>query len=69
MVELPKKTIEKCMKEDGAERISDKAKDEMVNYLREELYRATRASIDAAQLGKRKTIMARDVKFAIKNLL
>ena len=67
MVELPEKTIERCMKEDGADRISKEAKEEMAIFLRETLYKATRASIDAAKLGKRRTIMAKDVKFAIKN--
>lgn len=69
MVELPEKTIERCMKEDGADRISKEAKEEMSIFLRDVLFRATRASVDAAKLGKRKTIMAKDVKFAINNLI
>lgn len=69
MVELPEKTIERCMKEDGADRISKEAKEEMSIFLRDVLFRATKASVDAAKLGKRKTIMAKDVKFAINNLI
>lgn len=69
MVELPEKTIERCMKEDGADRISKEAKEEMGIFLRDVLLRATKASVDAAKLGKRKTIMAKDVKFAINNLI
>lgn len=69
MVELPEKTIERCMKEDGADRISKEAKEEMGIFLRDVLFKATKASVDAAKLGKRKTIMAKDVKFAINNLI
>lgn len=69
MVELPEKTIERCMKEDGANRVSKEAKEEMAIFLREMLFKATKASVDAAKLGKRRTIMGKDVKFAIKNLI
>lgn len=69
MVELPEKTIERCMKEDGANRVSKEAKEEMSIFLREMLFKATQASVEAAKLGKRKTIMAKDVKFAINNLI
>ena len=69
MVELPEKTIERCMKEDGANRVSKEAKEETAIFLREMLFKATKASVDAAKLGKRRTVMGKDVKFAIKNLI
>lgn len=68
MVELPKAPIERIMKNAGAERISDDAKVELIEYLEELIFNITVESNKKAKIAKRKTIKADDIKLAIKDL-
>jgi histone H3/H4 len=68
MSKIPKAPIGRIMKESGAERISEDAKDELTNYLEEVAANVTTEAKKAAELAKRKTIKADDIKLAIKNL-
>ena len=65
MAELPKAPITRIMKDAGADRISEDAKDALVAYLEEVAIDVTKKAIAAAGLAKRKTIKADDIKFAI----
>ncbi|MCI7292045.1 histone-like transcription factor (CBF/NF-Y) and archaeal histone [Methanobrevibacter woesei] len=68
MVELPKAPIERIMKNAGAERISDDAKVELIEYLEQLIFDITVESNKKAKIAKRKTIKADDIKLAIKDL-
>lgn len=68
MVELPKAPIERIMKNAGAERISDDAKVELIEYLEQLIFDITVESNKKAKIAKRKTIKANDIKLAIKDL-
>ncbi|MDL2271158.1 histone family protein [Methanobrevibacter sp. OttesenSCG-928-I08] len=68
MSNIPKAPIGRIMKEAGAERISEDAKDELTNYLEEVATNVTVEAKKAAEFAKRKTIKADDIKLAIKNL-
>ena len=65
MAELPKAPVTRIMKDAGADRISEDAKDALVAYLEEVATDVTKKAIAAAGLAKRKTIKADDIKFAI----
>lgn len=65
MAELPKAPITRIMKDAGADRISEDAKDALVAYLEEVATDVTKKAIAASGLAKRKTIKADDIKFAI----
>ena len=68
MVELTKAPIERIMKNAGAERISDDAKVELIEYLEQLIFDITVESNKKAKIAKRKTIKADDIKLAIKDL-
>ena len=68
MVELPKAPMERIMKNEGAERISDDAKVELIEYLEQLIFDITVESNKKAKIAKRKTIKADDIKLAIKDL-
>ncbi|WP_409200149.1 histone family protein [Methanobrevibacter sp. DSM 116169] len=68
MSNIPKAPIARIMKESGAERISEDAKDELTNYLEEVAANVSTEAKKAAEFAKRKTIKAEDIKLAIKNL-
>ena len=68
MVDLPKAPIERIMKNAGAERISDDAKVELIEYLEQLIFDITVESNKKAKIAKRKTIKADDIKLAIKDL-
>lgn len=68
MVELPKAPIERIMKNAGAERISDDAKVELIEYLEQLIFDITVESNKKAKIAKRKTIKADDIKLTIKDL-
>ncbi len=68
MVELPKAPIERIMKNADAERISDDAKVELIEYLEQLIFDITVESNKKAKIAKRKTIKADDIKLAIKDL-
>ena len=60
--------IERIMKNAGAERISDDAKVELIEYLEQLIFDITVESNKKAKIAKRKTIKADDIKLAIKDL-
>ena len=66
MAELPKAPITRIMKDAGAERISEDAKDALVAYLEEVARDVTVKANKAAALAKRKTIKAEDIEFVVK---
>ncbi|MCC7554210.1 MAG: histone family protein [Methanobacteriaceae archaeon] len=68
MSNIPKAPVGRIMKEAGAERISEDAKDELTMYLEEVAEKVTIEAKKAAEFAKRKTIKAEDIKLAIKNL-
>lgn len=68
MSNIPKAPIARIMKEAGAERISEDAKDELTQYLEEVAAEVSLEAKKVAAIAKRKTIKAEDIKFAIKNL-
>lgn len=66
MAELPKAPITRIMKDAGADRISEDAKDALVAYLEEVARDVTVKANKAAALAKRKTIKAEDIEFVVK---
>ncbi|MCD6590110.1 NFYB/HAP3 family transcription factor subunit [Candidatus Woesearchaeota archaeon] len=66
MVKIGLTTIDKCLRQHGAERISKKAKIALKNYLEGELHRIAKEAIGLAKKDKRKTILERDIEEAIK---
>ena len=66
MAELPKAPITRIMKDAGADRISEDAKDALVAYLEEVARDVTIEANKAAALAKRKTIKAEDIEFVVK---
>lgn len=68
MSNIPKAPIGRIMKESGAERISEDAKDELTQYLEDTAAKVTVEAKKAAEFAKRKTIKAEDIKLAVKNL-
>lgn len=68
MSDIPKAPITRIMKESGADRISDDAKDAIIDYLEELTRDITSEATKIAQIAKRKTIKKEDIELAIKNL-
>lgn len=68
MSEIPKAPITRIMKEAGADRISDDAKDAIIDYLEGLTKDITSEATKIADLAKRKTIKKEDIELAIKNL-
>ncbi len=66
MSEIAKAPITRIMKESGAERISDDAKDAIVDYLEKVVKDITIEANIIAQDDKRKTIKKEDIESAIK---
>ena len=67
MSEIPKAPVARLIKESGAERVSEDAKEELAEYLDEVARNIAREDIAVARVAKRKTVKAEDIKFAIKN--
>lgn len=67
MSEIPKAPVARLIKESGAERVSEDAKEELAEYLDEVARNIAREAIAVARVAKRKTVKAEDIKFAIKN--
>jgi len=65
---IPKAPIARIMKESGAERISEDAKDELTKHIEEVAAEVSKEAKKVAAIAKRKTIKAEDIKLAIKNL-
>ena len=68
MSEIPKAPIARLIKEAGAERVSEDAKEELAAYLEEVACNVSREANNVAKVAKRKTVKADDIKLAIKNL-
>ena len=68
MSEIPKAPIARLIKEAGAERVSEDAKEELAAYLEEVARNVAREANNVAKVAKRKTVKADDIKLAIKNL-
>ena len=68
MSEIPKAPIARLIKEAGAERVSDDAKEELAAYLEEVARNVAKEANNVAKIAKRKTVKADDIKLAIKNL-
>lgn len=68
MADIPKAPIARIMKDAGADRISEDAKDELTAYIEQVARDVTIEANKVAKIAKRKTIKADDIKLAIKNL-
>ena len=68
MSEIPKAPVARIIKESGAERVSEDAKDELAAYLEEVAREVAKEANAVAKIAKRKTVKAEDIKLAIKNL-
>ena len=68
MSEIPKAPIARIIKEAGAERGSDDAKEELAAYLEEVARNVAKEANAVAKIAKSKTVKADDIKLAIKNL-
>ena len=68
MSEIPKAPVARLIKESGAERISEDAKEELAAYLDEVARNVSKKAVEAAKFANRKTVKGDDIKLAIKNL-
>ena len=68
MSQIPKAPITRIMKDSGAERISDDAKDAMTKHLENIAHAISVEANKVAKIAKRKTIKKEDVDLAVKNL-
>lgn len=66
MAKLPVAPIERIMKKAGAERISEEAKNAMIDELEEYAANLARRSTETARYVGRKTVKAEDIKLATK---
>ena len=67
MSEIPKAPIARIIKESGAERVSEDAKEELAAYLEEVAREVSKKANDYAKVANRKTVKADDIKLAIKD--
>ncbi|KZX13273.1 histone family protein [Methanobrevibacter oralis] len=68
MSEIPKAPIARIIKDAGAERVSEDAKDALADYVEEVARNVAIEAKNVAKIAKRKTVKADDIKLAIKNL-
>ena len=67
MSEIPKAPIARIIKESGAERVSEDAKDELAAYLEEVARNVAKEANSVAKIAKRKTVKAEDLIEIIEN--
>lgn len=67
MSEIPKAPIARIIKESGAERVSEDAKEELAAYLEEVAREVAKKANNYAKVANRKTVKADDIKLAIKD--
>ncbi len=67
MSEIPKAPIARIMKQSGADRVSEDAKDAVTEYLEQITRDLTVEANKVAKIAKRKTIKKEDIDLAIKN--
>ncbi len=65
MVKISLNLIDRCFREEGARRVSKKAKIALKEYLEKELKRVCKEAIGMAKKDKTKTVMSRHVEEAI----
>ena len=68
MSEIPKAPVARIIKESGAERVSEDAKEALAAYLEEVAREVAVEANKVAKIAKRKTVKAEDIELAIKNL-
>ena len=68
MSEIPKAPVARIIKESGAERISEDAKEVLAEYLEDVARDVSKQAIAAAKVANRKTVKGDDIKLVIKNL-
>jgi len=65
---LPLAAMEKVLKKQGAERVSDKAKEVLKNVVEEMAMRIAQHAVRLAKHAGRKTVMGSDIKLAAKQV-
>lgn len=68
MKKIPKKLIERLMRNSGAKRISNDAKETLSKYILEKIENMTFLAIKNSKHFGRKLITKDDIEFAIKNI-
>ena len=64
---IPLAAMEKIIKNSGAERVSDKAKEALKDIIEERAEEIAQSAVRLAMHAGRKTVKAGDIKLAIKN--
>ncbi len=64
---IPLAAMEKILKQSGAERVSDKAKDALKTFVEEKAEEIATQAVRFALHAGRKTVKAGDIKLAVKN--
>ena len=68
MSEIPKAPITRIIKDAGAKKVNEDAKDALADYVEEVARNVAIEAKNVAKIAKRKTVKADDIKLAIKNL-
>ncbi len=68
MSELPLTPLGRLIKNGGAERVSEDAKEELSDFLEDQASEITKLALDNAEKNGRKTLKAEDINVAYKKL-